>query len=166
MFDVLLERPRIAHFRAGTSTSDLKNQRNIYRKAKMFQLDEHGEVCDEFSGIKLPMRSRRLNFNLKMFNVKLNPMHRFLLSRVGQPWNTVYSEITAQLRKKSAKLNFALMHLNHHAPENAIRSTNDRFWVWGPFYSPKNHKEGFYIEPETGFLRAVHIPRKRSFQCE
>src|SRR5437016_5525522 len=38
----------------------------------------------------------------KRFNEHLGPLRRFLDSRVGQPWNKVFSEICAHINRNSA----------------------------------------------------------------
>ncbi|MGV1045395.1 hypothetical protein [Limnohabitans sp.] len=160
MQKVLVERGRVAHYQAWTTTRDLNMRRNAYRKAKNFQLDEFGDVCDEFSGKKLPMRSRQLGYKLKMFNENLRPLWRFLHARVGRPWNDVYSEIMAQLDRKSTVQNHVLQHLEWDVIKHTVRAADGRVWEWGPHHGPCDHDGSFYVEPETGRLCIGTVKRK------
>jgi hypothetical protein len=160
MQKVIVERARVAHHHSSTTTRDLNMKRNAYRKAKFFHLDEYGDVCDEFSGKKLPMRSRQLGYKLKMFNENLRPLWRFLHSRVGRPWNDVYSEIMAQLNRQSTIQNHVLQHLQWEVIQHTIRAADGRVWEWGPNHSPCDHEGCFYLEPETGRLCAGKVKRK------
>ena len=160
MQKVIVERARVAHYQAWTTTRDLNKKRNAYRQAKFFHFDEYGDVCDEFSGTKLPMRSRQLGYKLKMFNENLRPLLRFLQSRVGRPWNDVYSEITAQLNRQSTIQDHVLQHLQWEVVKHTVRAADGRVWEWGPNHSPCDHKGGFYVEPETGRLTAGTVKRQ------
>lgn len=160
MQKVIVERARIAHYQAWTTTRYLNTKRNAYRSAKFFQLDEYGDVCDDFSGNKLPMRARHMGYNLKMFNENLRPLWRFLHSRVGCPWNDVYSEIMAQLNRQSTIQNHVIQHLELNVFKHTIRAADGRVWEWGTLHGPCDHEGCFYLEPETGRLCAGKIKRK------
>jgi hypothetical protein len=159
MQKVIVERGRVAHYQARTTTRDLNEKRNAYRKAKHFKLDENGDVYDEFSGKKLPMRSRQLGYKLKMFNENLRPLWRFLHSRVGCSWNDVYSEIMAQLNRRSTIQNHVLQHLEWDVIKHTVIAADGRIWEWGPSHGPCDHEGSFYLEPGTGRLCAGTVKR-------
>jgi hypothetical protein len=159
MQKVICERARIAHYQAWSTTHDLNKRRNAYRAAKYFQLDECGDVCDEFTGGKLPMRCRQLGQKVKIFNENLRPFWRFLHSRVGRPWNDVYAEITAQLNRQSTIQNHLLQHLHLDVVTHTVRATDGRVWEWGPHHGLCDHKGCFYLEPESGRLCSGTIKR-------
>ncbi len=153
MYKVLVERPRVAHFQASNSIRGLKRARNAYRRAKHFVLDDHGEVCDLYCATALPMRSRQLRNNLKMFSENLNPLWRFLRSRAGRPWNDVYAEIRAQIHPNAAVQQHVLQHIAWDVCSKTRRGTDGRVWNWAEIHGHCDRKGSFYVEPETGVLR-------------
>lgn len=165
MQKVVVERGRVAHYQAWTTTRDLNEKRNAYRKAKQFKLDEYGDVCDEFSGKKLPMRSRQLGYKLKMFSENLRPLWRFLNSRVGCSWNDVYSEIMAQLNRRSTIQNHVLQHLEWEVIKHTVIAADGRVWEWGPSHGPCDHQGSFYLEPGTGRLCVGTVKRNPPQTC-
>jgi hypothetical protein len=154
MNKVINERPRIAQFQSWDSARTLKKKSNVYRKANFFRLDDDGDVCDVFCGTNLPMRSRLLGWKLKTFNENLNPLKRFLLSRAGQHWDAVYSEIMEHLATKSTINYHVWMHVKSDVVQHTFQTADGRVWEWGNKQMPCDHEGEFYVEPETGILRA------------
>lgn len=81
MSKVIVERPRHGgkHVRKGRATSD--------------------ELQPKCEGMRAPYMR---NYQNKELNEYLSPLYRFLQSRVGQPWNAVWSEISANIRSDNA----------------------------------------------------------------
>ncbi len=81
MSKVIVERPRLGgkHVRKGRATSD--------------------ELQPKCEGMRVPYMRYYQN---KELNEYLSPLKRFLHSRVGQPWNAVWSEISANIRSDNA----------------------------------------------------------------
>ena len=154
MKKVITERARVANHQSWIPARALNKQRNVYRKAKFFNLEYDWEVCDIFSGMRLPMRSRLLGPKIKMFNENLNPLKRFLASRAGQHWDAVYSEIMEHLDTKSTINHHVWMHVKSDVVRHTFKTADGRVWEWGNEQMPCDHEGEFYVEPETGILRA------------
>lgn len=82
-------------------------------------------------------------------NENLAPLRRFLSSRVGRRWDTVYAEISACLRPTSAVQQHVRGHLSDFV-ETTLRVNRDgdlknNRGVWGPsflYYRERNRTEG------------------------
>lgn len=55
---------------------------------------------------------------------KLNPFYRFLDSRVGHPWDKVYSELCEMLKNDLQKYHLLIQHLSYHLEENPVYGKN------------------------------------------
>jgi hypothetical protein len=66
-----------------------------FRKGRALQEDE----MPSHEGMRSPYRH---TWEYKELNEYLSPLWRFLQSRVGQPWNAVWSEISAHIRSDNA----------------------------------------------------------------
>jgi hypothetical protein len=149
---VLVESPRVAHFQSWVNAVGLNRKRNAYREAKHFQLSTDLEVCDLYCANKLPMKSRRLGCKVKMFGENLNPLWRFLKSRVGKKWDDVYSEIRSTLSIRSTVQNHVFQHLVFDVCTKTIRTENGRVMRWDQFHDYCDYEGNFYVDPESGEL--------------
>jgi hypothetical protein len=149
---VLVERPRVAHFQSWVHAAGLNRMRNAYREAKRFQLHADLEVFDLYCSAKLPMKSRRLGHQVKMFGENLNPLWRFLKSRAGQSWNVVYSEIRSTLSIRSTIQHHVFQHLSLNVCTKTIRAANGRVMRWDQFHDYCDYEGNFYVDPESGKL--------------
>ncbi|MEH1785751.1 MAG: hypothetical protein V7K67_28555 [Nostoc sp.] len=100
----------------------------------------------------------------------LGPLRRFLRSQVGQPWNDVYSKLCQRLDPNT----MAGKHVIDHVWGYVERYVEI---IDGGFYSKPyrgyrsqldtNHRDRFYIHPETGILcGAEKVPRKQKQKPE
>jgi hypothetical protein len=72
-----------------------------YRKAKKFVLDEDMQVNDEFSGTsKNPIKPDWDANGYKWLGNKISSPERYLESRVGQHWDTIWSDV-CQMAKQN-----------------------------------------------------------------
>lgn len=154
MFKVIVERPRrgVGYYR---------NLPNQYRAAKHFQLDEDYDVTDEFSGRRI--HSMRPKNDYKSLNENLRPLRRFLYSKVGQPWNDVFSEICAELDTNSTVKKHVRDHLEDFVEMNTyIREDGEACYRSRyVFFRGHDHDNieliryvsGLYVCPRTGILR-------------
>lgn len=100
----------------------------------------------------------------KHLNENLAPLRRFLVRRVGRPWDEVYAEICATLRPDSAVQKHVLDHLRdmvytrvvekdgalfEHG-RRGVRSLPEHYRRWAPVY----------VCPDTGVLKRVPAPPK------
>lgn len=106
----------------------------------------------------------------KWLSENLSPLRRFLLRRVGHPWNQVHAEICAHIRLSSAVQKHVLDHLWHYVERHPVFIDN---WPHhaqarrygrseGHGYSPlSDYGRSFYVCPDTGTLQhARRLPRR------
>lgn len=117
MHEVVIERPR-----HGSSDRRKKDRWS-------WPVDEEGE--------RSPRRAStsRHRGGTREFSDLLGPLRRFLDSRVGRPWDAVYSELRAGLSPKSQ----IHMHILQHVDHMVATRPGDT----GPLY----------VDPRTGLLR-------------
>ena len=101
----------------------------------------------------------------KRLNENLQPLVRFLRSRVGRPWDEVRSEIAAQISCKSAVQKHVLDHLRDYVVQNVriVGSTVEPIqYRWPGRVESVGMRFSFYVDPDTRALRlAPPAPRKR-----
>jgi hypothetical protein len=85
----------------------------------------------------------------KWLNENLAPLKKFLRSRVGRPWNNVYSEIRERISVNSA----VQLHIWQHVQEFVCMNVLDQF---GYACNKKSRfdRRYFYVDAETGVLCA------------
>jgi hypothetical protein len=104
-------------------------------------------------------------YGKKWLNENLQPLVRFLRSRVGRRWDDVHSEIAAQISCNSAVQKHVLDHLRHYVVESVriVGTTVEHLGYRG--YEPlRSHGMNFcfYVHPDTRELCLAPIaPRKR-----
>jgi hypothetical protein len=109
----------------------------------------------------------------KYFSDHLSPLRRYLRSKVGQPWNVVYSELCHRLDPTTLAGQHVISHVWDYVERyveliDGIPYRKASKWRAEPL---KNHYyETFYVHPETGILSAVHKtaspPKLRSSNVE
>jgi hypothetical protein len=138
MYEVIIERPRLGG-----------GWRSKERRAEMrFRADpEHAPTSEPIS------RGR----GSKHLNENLAPLRRFLLSRVGRPWNAVHSEIAATLRLTSAVQKHVLDHLREMVYMNVVQIGDDLYECgsWGVQEFRRSRWTPVYVCPQTGLLKKV-----------
>jgi len=139
MYEVIIERPRGG---GGWGAEG--------RRAQM-QYRADPELAPNQEPINQRRRSR------KWLSENLAPLHRFLLSRVGRPWNEVHSEISANLRVTSAVQKHVLDHLRDMVYTNVVK-VGDCLYEHGERGVEVLRDRGrsaVYVCPETGLLKKV-----------
>lgn len=124
---------------------------------------------------------RVAGWNFKELNETLNPLARFLESRVGRPWDEVYSEIRAGLNLNSAVQLHIMQHLWQYVNRDIkvadcgtlvepslygwsggkrIAGRGSKEYTvggrggWRPYLSSSGYRfVDLYVHPETGILR-------------
>lgn len=99
----------------------------------------------------------------KYLSDHLGPLRRFLRSKVGQPWNEVYSQLCQRLDPST----MAGKHVIDHVWDYVERHVEiiDGGVYRKPYRGYRRqldayHRDRFYIHPETGILCAVEkVPR-------
>lgn len=156
MAKVIVERPRIG----GRFKFPRGKQR--YRKPR----DADDDIgLPSFEGIRKPWT---VSGGGKCLNENLAPLRRFLQSRVGQPWNEVYSEIRANLRVDSAVQLHVIQHLEDYVETNVRLIDGEPYTIqrrgWEPI-TESNWWTLFYVHPETVLLmKAPKSKRSRWYR--
>ncbi|MDZ7961910.1 MAG: hypothetical protein RMY34_29215 [Aulosira sp. DedQUE10] len=100
----------------------------------------------------------------KYLSDHLGPLRRLLLSKVGQPWNDVYSELCQRLDHNTMTGQHVIGHIWDYVERyvEIIDGVVCRKAYRG-YQLPldQSYRDRFYIHPETGILCAVEkVPRK------
>lgn len=164
MAKVLVERPRVG----GCGKERTRQNRRLTRQVcKNIPFEEDLDTPD-FRGMKRVHTSKPNSFDdKKQLNENLNPLRRFLKSRIGRKWNDVYSEIMSGLNLNNAVqyhvwqhlINFGEVHTKTYMQNNEVMAAG--------FIGPESMKnsygrEEFYVDPRDGTLRQTKkIPRYR-----
>jgi hypothetical protein len=97
---------------------------------------------------------RGLYMNPKAFNDHLQPLLRYLYSKVGRPWDKVYSEIRALIGPNSTMQMHLLSHVQGAVEQNVrmvgkipYRTTGGALTTSGR----RNYRQ-LYVHPKTGLL--------------
>ncbi len=144
------------------------NSRAPSRKARSFGkivLTEDG--YEYFGETKLPMamNGRAHGWDSKQFSDVLGPLQNYLQSSCGRPWDDVYSEI----KKTLGHSGWAVEHIvRDHitVAVNTWRGISGKVWddaENGPETVSSSYRTHFYVEPETGILRAS--PPRESYHA-
>ena len=89
----------------------------------------------------------------KELNENLAPLKRFLISRVGEPWDKVFSEISENLRVDSTVQAHVRDHVSDFVDVNCSMRDGE---VWVHAYSVRPLKSSWsqlYVDPEDGILK-------------
>lgn len=143
MAKVIVERPRIGRY----SNDKISRQHPRHLPTR---LSEETEYPTQSSMKGYWSQHKELNENLR-------PLERFLLSRVGRPWNDVYAEISEKLNYRST----VQYHVFQHLEDMVVTNTQ---LIDGVPHDSTGRKIGdwigsFYVHPRTGCL--AYLPRVR-----
>ena len=149
MAKVLVERPRVRLKKRAGSWYPRGSLKSVWHP-------DH-ELAQKREGMGHAYRDKWPNENLQ-------PLVRFLRSRVGRPWNKVRAEIAERVRPTSAVQKHVLDHLADFVEEHAElegRAVMRRRWGrWEPLLS-RGMQLRFWVCPRSGLLRlAPMAPRK------
>ncbi|AFZ24570.1 hypothetical protein Cylst_2342 [Cylindrospermum stagnale PCC 7417] len=150
--EIVIERPRTGMRISSTSLNGFK--KNLHKLT--VEASEDGLLSPYI--IKVRNGSKRLSDHLA-------PLRRFLKSKVGEPWNQVYSELCQRLDPSTMAGRHVIGHLWHYV-EQHVELIDDI-----PYRKPYlgyrsrqliSYRDQFYIHPETGILcLAKSVPRKQ-----
>lgn len=159
--EILVERPRVGHA-DGEFTS-----RQARRTAK--HALQNG---DEDMDIHISMKGHLKTFrNKKELNENLKPLRRFLRSKVGQPWDDVYSEIMQNLNMNNPSQHHVWRHLIEFG-EVHTKTYMENGQVMIADSDPRpagsySWRDEFYVHPITRTLEfAPQQPRYRPAQIQ
>jgi hypothetical protein len=149
--EIVIERPRVGMRIPSTSIKGFK--KSLHKLT--VEASEDGLLSPYI--IKVRNRSKYLTDHL-------GPLRRFLVSKVGEYWNEVYSELCQRLDTSTMTGRHVLEHLEHFVVKDVE--------IIDGLPCPKPHeryvsllsgyRDSFYVHPETGILCSVDkIPRKQ-----
>ncbi|MFT3765780.1 MAG: hypothetical protein QM820_09715 [Minicystis sp.] len=146
MFEIIIERPRY-----GGSWGGLKGRRR-----------ERPDLLRDSPPAWQPVSRGR---GTKHLNENLAPLHRFLASRAGRPWDDVRSEICALIQPRSAVQKHVLDHVREMVEENPVIIDGRPFDPVGhgprrDRYNPLGRRwhGAFYVCPRTRRLLVARLP--------
>ncbi len=121
---------------------------------------ELNQITQEASqdGLLSPYRIKSRNkYKTKFLSDHLGPLRRFLRSKVGQPWNQIYSSLCQRLDSNTVTGQHVLHHLWDYVERHVELIDGIPYYKsgWGdcgqrPLYS--GWRNNFYVHPETGIL--------------
>jgi hypothetical protein len=129
MAKVIVERPRGGRGFAG------KGSVRHYQRMDLEELPSHESMLPRFG-------------QRKWLNENLAPFRRFLRSRVGRPWNDVYSEIRARINVNSAVQLHIWQHLQDYVCTNVYGSRGELC------NQHRGYLPFFFVDAESGLLCA------------
>jgi hypothetical protein len=140
MHEVVIERPR----RRGTLRHH--NVRARYKGMDIETLDD----LPKKQGYRRPYVESW--GDAKEFSDLLGPLHRFLISKVGQKWDDVYSEIRETLNPDSTVQIHIMGHVFQFVEINTRIDENGEIYVLGRYSRYNIYGGQLYVHPETGIL--------------
>lgn len=146
MFEIIIERPR---WDSGRPPKGRRGER----------------LRQQDAPLREPMSISR---GSKCLNENLAPLRRFLMRRVGQPWDAVRSEICARIAPRSAVQQHVLVHVREMVEEHPVFFDGRPYHPGGRGSGREAYQaigysrwRGFYVCPVTRTLRVGPSPRKR-----
>lgn len=104
----------------------------------------------------------------KWLSENLGPLRRWLLSRVGRPWDVVHGELRACIDPGNAVRLHIWQHAKAYVAERVELVHGRPYyasgaeWPYGPGAPVNSRRSPVYVCPKTGILRATPVtPRKR-----
>ena len=110
---------------------------------------------DEFPSNKQGMKPKHHKYvDRRESGFRMNPLYQFLSSRVGRPWNDVWSEICGAFRKSSRKhCDIHTILRNCIAFEVTMGADGVPYDVqYGWAITSYRRGHNFYVNPDTGYL--------------
>jgi hypothetical protein len=151
----VIERPR-----RGSRTA-------LSAKARRYGKIVHHEEGPEYEGLtRLPVSPKQEGYHKKLgskdFADVLGPIHRFLRTSCGRRWNDVYSEIASTLGRSGSWGVRHIMTAHLNVAVHTYRGVDGNIWVCDQHgvHTVEGFYYDFYVEPETGILRAGLPHRK------
>ena len=131
--------------------------RNLKTKLRVSGKLYDPEVHDD-----LPSREKVFPNPSKDFADILGPIKGFLRSRIGRPWNDVYSEIRSVISPNaSAPIRHIWeFHMKGEVVVNCFFGDDGKIYHIGKFMRGLEEVKGFFVHPETGRLEYKEYPPK------
>lgn len=150
MSKVVTERPREGHFLPGRKTR-LRIRRYDPEK-------DYDDLPKRVSGsrnkhlINRQEKFRRSYKKVKEFSDLLGPLQRFLRSKVGRPWDEVYSEMKQCLDSRKVTGQHIFDHVKWEVESDPVIGEDGKIYKSYPHYGERPLLQGLYVDPRTGLL--------------
>lgn len=145
MSKVVTERPRFGHANKSKKTGKRLSKDEIVNE----------EDLDLGPSKLSSSRRRQLGWGAKEFSDLINPLKRFLESKVGQSWNKIYSELSTHLDKRSLSGQHIWTHVFQFVERNVyIKDGKPYYKIHPSRYGPHEVTKSLYVHPVTGILTA------------
>ncbi len=149
--EIVIERPR-----TGMRIS-LKKLQGF--KKQMHRVTQEATEDGLFNSYLIKPRNKT-----KYLSDHLGPLRRLLRSKVGQPWNTVHSELCRRLDSNTMAGRHVLDHVKDYVVLH-VESIDGVLYgrsIWGRVTRlDHSYRDQFYVDPETGILCAVPKVRRK-----
>ena len=140
---VLTERPRVG------GDDGQKHERTYKHKLRVREKQYYKDIEIDDRPTKESMRKRHDRGGAsKSFSDHIKPLERFLLSRVGQPWNKVWSEICEVLKGTSLQANHVKDHVKGYV--GGIPHSGQKYFAYNEWWNPR--RSLVWVD-ENGILR-------------
>lgn len=168
MSKVLVERPRTG----GCGKTNLRINRRDTRLACKKAIDDADVETTNYRSMKhVHFLGRNSWGDKKELNENLRPLRRFLLSKVGQSWDKVYSEIMSGINLNNAVqyhvwqhlIQFGEVHTKTYMENGNVMAAG----IIGPEQMTNQNyigsREEFYVDPRDGTLRCTEKSKKSNY---
>jgi len=150
MSKVVTERPREGHYLASRKTR-LRIRR--YDPEKVYDdlpLRVSGSRNKHLVNARKQTRSR--HDEVKHFSDLIGPLQRFLHSKVGRPWDDVYSEMKQSLDSRKVTGQHLFDHVKWEVELHPLIGEDGNIYESYPHYRERELLQGLYVDPRTGLL--------------
>lgn len=154
------------HFSKQLTEKARCNQNPSVKWGKRLKLnaDPEYDYEDEITRAPMARRSWAHRGDYKSLSDVLGPLKSYLKHSVGQPWDDIYSELCANLDRRSVSGLHVFQHLWHYVENNCYIGVDGKVYT-EKGYGPRRVGHGdfdFYVHPWTGLLS--QLPLKESWR--
>jgi len=136
MYKVIIEKPR-----GGGRFKEAKGYKRAHQRIPLEEMPQRESIG----------RKWQAGWRSKHQTDVLGPLRRFLRSRVGQPWNKVYSEIVATIDRRNKVQEHLLDHVMWEVETN-VSIVDGELWTQHRW---RLRPGSLYVCPRTGSLKEV-----------
>lgn len=146
MSKVVTERPRSGSRHAPS----LKTGATIHRD--QYDADDHGPTRHPVSA------HRQHGWDAKEFSDLIGPLRKYLYKQVGRPWDKIYSELSANLDKRSLSGRHIWTHVLQEVQTHVMEINGQCYEKPRQYSSGVLHTvAGLYVHPRTRLLRSAPL---------
>ncbi|MGD1919574.1 MAG: hypothetical protein ACFCAD_12205 [Pleurocapsa sp.] len=143
---IVIERPRMG--------MRISSQKSIRKQIKQqLQQEKYDYQESEIGSLKPCYKEAVRGIRSKYFSDHLSPLYKWLRSKVGQPWDNIYTELAQLLEFNTLSGQHILVHVWQFVAREVVIIDDVPYNMAG--YYPLGHwRRGgeLYVHPETGIL--------------